>query len=937
MLFNSNYILKAISFIVVFFSTITLVYSDAESRVSFNEFKQKYNEALDKGPDSTVNILNQFLYVFNSKQENNVVLKYLADAFIDKGDFHKADSIYQLIQSYFISMEMHHITLSIFKNKGLLYYQLGDLRSGINNGTKALKYIDEFYSELLDTKSIEYISQIYSHLGIVYAIQADREDLSENSKSEYYFRQAYNVLKPYDLYEAKGLALLNIGNVKITNDSITFYWSKALKIFEKHNLDNHATSLTINLGSHFMDNEGDYEQGLTYLSQLSESDIDSLAPYQKAIYLTKLGSGNLGLKKNSEALAYLRKGLELSEEHNLLDLQREASSLLIQVYKHLKEYKKALEMNVRYDSIVKMMDRLEVERLILETEARFKFKEQNQEILLLTKNDELKANKITRQRLIIGITLVSIFLVVVLTLLIWKQSVERRAKNEELVKLDQEKTRFLMNVSHEIRTPLTLIQAPLEDSLMKLENKDTLGVKKNLEIINRNTRKLADLTNEILSISVLEGKHLVHQPEPTLLHSFLNRVFFSFESLATQYKVNWVSEIRLESKHYLLDQEKVEKTINNLLTNALKNSNEGDQVKFQAHILDDDLIINISDTGKGISKADLPFIFDRYYQVKGDARLSEGLGIGLAYVRELVDVMNADIKVESEVNVGTKFTLRIPVIQSDQTTNEKMFRGIEGQENVSDFSLEISSDQQPHILVIEDNIEMRDFMRQLLEEDYNVSVAKNGLEGLERLKTIGFDMITVDVMMPLMDGLSFVSEVKAHSVWKQIPIVMITALSSRDDKLTGLELGIDDYITKPFSPSELKARVANLLLNASVRKSTNYKEDELPQGTEHKLIRQAVLEVESHLDKNNFAVHDFASSLNLSERQANRVIKKLTGLSCIQFIREVRLKHAYTMLETRKYNSVAEVAYAIGFESSSYFSKLFIKRFGKRPSEMLKL
>ena len=531
--------------------------------------------------------------------------------------------------------------------------------------------------------------------------------------------------------------------------------------------------------------------------------------------------------------------------------------------------------------------------------------------------------------------IIVLILIALLSSLLWRQSRNRKHLNEQLQKLDLTRKRFLVNIAHELRTPVTLINAPLQDAIEKLNSGKLDVAKKNLDKVYNSSKKLTQLTEEVLDISKLDEQTLKFEGTSQDLNAFLNRVFYAFESLANRKGVVWKNSISIVKCFYETDFNKLEKIINNLLSNALKHTKQGELIEFHAVVEHEKLLLTVADTGKGIPKTELAHIFERYYQVNKSDKTLGGLGIGLSLVKELTDFLKGEISAESDLGKGSSFKVIIPI----KTAIQPISLVVPDEELKTDTSaralIDISNDDLPHLLVVEDNFEMADFIQQLLSETYRVTLADNGKSALERLKVSSFDLITADVMMPEMDGLEFIRQIKSHSDWKNIPVVMITALSDEVDRVQGLRLGIDDYITKPFSPKELLARVNNLLENAQTRFQTTLHKEEKIVGTEEQVLKLAREHVEAHLNDNNYTVKDLASELNLSERQANRVLKKLVGLSCLQFIREVRLLKAYRLLEARKYATVAEVAFAVGFENTSYFTRLFSNRFGKKPSEMV--
>ncbi len=900
----------------------------------FKEFQEAYEKALKVHEDSAFRITKKYLNTFTSSSFNKKLKKHEADHYYVSGQRKLADSIYKTVLPLYKAEKDYNSLFKILNRQGLFYFQTGKLKRGLEYANEVQDFIDTHKAELQSREYQIEIAELYRIIGIIYAIQAESDDTFNQETSEAYFKKAYRTLVPLKEYELEGLVLFNIGNIMTSKDSTIYYWNKALDVFDTNKLEHKKGNVYQNLAILYIDTE-EYEKGITYLDLTTPYVEGYNDPYSTSLLNIKYGKAYLGLRQYQKSISKTETGLKIAQQYEMTSLVGEAYELLIQAYQKTSRYKLALDTYVKYDTLVKQLDRIETERIFRETEAKYKTKEQQDQIELLKQTELLKNSQIRQQQLIIGLVIIAFLLILLLSYFFWKQSKQRKKMNAQLVKLNKDRTRFLVNISHELRTPVTLIHGPLQDTFEQLEKKDLNRVQRNLHKISNNAQKLLQLTDEVLDISKLDEGFLKINTRSVNLVSFVSRTFFAFESLAIRNKIEWKAQIDIPEGNYAIDDYKLEKILNNLLSNAIKHTPKKGQVFFTAKIQNSILIAHVKDSGKGISEEALPKIFDRYYQDDTQENPASGIGIGLSLVKELVDVLKGGINVRSTLGKGTEFTVEIPVQKSDQKAVEKeVHLPVIDTENRPDIDL--STSELPHILVIEDHIEMADFIQQLLADEYRVSLASNGVEGIQRLQSDQYDLITVDVMMPEMNGIEFVTKIKEHPDWKSISTIMITALSEETDKITGLKLGVDDYIPKPFSGNELKARVENLIQNSQVRKETQLEEstDEIV-GTEKEFLNKAKQIVESHINNNQFSVKLLASSLNLSERQTNRVLKKITGLSSLQFIREVRLQKAYHFLQTRKHATIAEISYAVGFENASYFTRIFTKRFGKKPSEML--
>ena len=511
-----------------------------------------------------------------------------------------------------------------------------------------------------------------------------------------------------------------------------------------------------------------------------------------------------------------------------------------------------------------------------------------------------------------------------------KAIIERQA--EELKELDKAKTQFFANISHEFRTPLTLIEGPIQSILQGRITADE-DKTENLEVAERNARTLRNLIDEVLDFNKLESGEILVNRKPTQVKDWLSELLENYEFIARQndLKLKVVAGSNDECI-LLIDTQKVEHILNNLVSNA---------AKYAQHVIELSVTFEkgrfsamVSDDGKGIAEEDLSKIFERFYQTKHGQQLPHSSGIGLAYVQEIVALLGGEVEVESDVGVGTTFKFSIPA-------EEGSVEGMKRQEEAlfEDFTPGPYQHENNKVLIVEDNVEMRQYIRQVIGDEFEVVLCGNGQEALDEMKSFNPDLIISDVMMPVMDGITLLKKVKSEDNSSHISFVMLTARRSQELKLEALALGLDDYLNKPFSPLELEIRVKNLLKNQferSVWIAENDRKD-LKQTEESAdpFVDELRTKIVDNIDNKQFGVLTLASEFNLSDRQLTRVTRRATGMSPAAFIREVRLTKARDLFTNSSYQTIAEVAYSVGFEKPSYFSKLFFERFGKKPSELL--
>ena len=523
-----------------------------------------------------------------------------------------------------------------------------------------------------------------------------------------------------------------------------------------------------------------------------------------------------------------------------------------------------------------------------------------------------------------------------------KNIIEQQA--EKLKELNAVQSRWFTNIAHELRTPLTLILGPIRQFLKTHTGKTTKTEIANIQLAEKNSTSLLKLVNEILDVSKLESNRLKIHKTPTDLTSLIKESAAHFDSFAVEKGVMLEMQTPVDIE-VNIDKDQVQKILINLVSNALKFTHAGGKVTVSAeHISDEGIIISVADTGDGIAEEDLPHIFERYFQTSDTKRINQGgAGIGLALSQELARLHGGTISAESQVGKGSTFSLFLPEeliitsknqvsVQSIDTTISPLITSVKSPHHI------IPGDgDRPLILLVEDNPDMRKYIRGFMAVNYEIVEAADGVEALEHVKEINPELIISDIMMPRMDGITLAKTIKSDENFSHLPFITLTAKADEPDKIAALRTGIDDYLTKPFNAEELEARATNLIQNYRARKAVFQKDaDEIAEPAyQDKQIAAMKALVMEHIQDSAFTVSMLAESQHTTERSLNRFLQKATGLSPGKFIREIKLQHARRLLEARQYPTVQEVAYAIGFEKVSHFITLFSERFGKKPSEYL--
>lgn len=544
-----------------------------------------------------------------------------------------------------------------------------------------------------------------------------------------------------------------------------------------------------------------------------------------------------------------------------------------------------------------------------------------------------------------------------------KRTQQIAAQADELRALDRVKSQFFANISHELRTPLTLILGPVTAMMEGHYSKDYQQIEQILKVVQRNGIQLKELIEEILILSKVDAHQVALEPEVVAFLPLLRRVLGAYEAQAALQAIHLSLEYDLaDDLHLTVDRRKLEKIINNLLSNALKHTPRDGKITLKVQQLTAgtqlQLLIEIIDTGKGIHEKDLPHVFERFYQSKqSDAILQGGTGIGLALSSEFARLLGGTLTVESQLGEGSTFRLRVPLeVATAVESLEEIDAAVEN-ETLNGVAIAVPTDSiEPyHILVAEDHDDMRQFVQSLLLPYGQVHTVENGWHALEWLKNQEKlpDLIVSDIMMPEIDGITLLTQLKNTPKWQAIPVIMLTARANEQDKLQALRIGVDDYLKKPFSPQELMVRALNLMQNHRQRQAWKLEleqtvatttdtteQTEITTDLANHTSDEWLLELEAIVRKeagnNHFGITSLAYALHLSERQLRRRIKLKTGLTPNQYMRSLKLSIAREYLEERRYQTVAEVAHQVGFSNAHYFSKLYQEAYGRRPIEYLK-
>jgi signal transduction histidine kinase/DNA-binding response OmpR family regulator len=531
--------------------------------------------------------------------------------------------------------------------------------------------------------------------------------------------------------------------------------------------------------------------------------------------------------------------------------------------------------------------------------------------------------------------------------------------SEKLEEATQTKLRFFTNMSHEFRTPLTLIIGPLEDMIESADIPERF--KKQVSMMHQNSLRLLHMINQLMDFRKIENNKMQLQAASYDIVGFLKEIVMPFYDLAEKKHISIVWEAEKSHLNAWFDLNKLDKVIFNLLSNAIKFTPLNGTIQITLKVIeplakkiwDEEVVIKVSDTGNGISPDQIDHIFDRFYQAES-SRGFMGTGLGLSLSKEFVDLHHGVIEVKSSIGEGTTFTIHLPLGNAHLSTSEKIETPINETKkkqiqrnnkihinpvlDTGEKKVETNFEEKPTILLVEDENDVREYIKDSLVIHYHILEAENGRQALDIIRENEPDLIVSDIMMPKMDGLELTRTLKTDLKTCHIPIILLTAKASQEQKFEGLEEGADSYIPKPFNSRHLQIRVKKLL-ELRRKMQERYKgelliaeDDKDLSRLDRKFLNKISQIVEEHLEKEELTVEELSQLLGLSRVHVYRKIKKLTGMSVSEFVRSVKLKLSLNLIKTNG-KTIAEIAYEVGFSSPSYFTKCFKDQFGISPSE----
>lgn len=901
----------------------------------------------------TLNAIKSHEKALKINQELNILNRqgfahdFLGFIYVQKGDNKQALTHYHASLKVFTELKIvHRIALSA-GNVGMINLWLG-------NSNEALKYFilaAKNYELENNTKGILWI---YGLISNVYRGIYDYENaMKYNDLLLNLYIKVDSTRGVADAYQLIGETYLQQEELSLAEEHL----KKALNIYNKVDYPTGKFNTLISIAEwHFKKKE--YSKALDQIEVVIEEakkglSKNTLADAQKwkGLILVHLNQPHEATKMLKQALAHYKNVGAKQQYSTLYEYLAKADSAVGDFQSAYLHYKQFIE-----SKSAELATLSDTEKLAL----KYEFEKRE-----AVANAELRAKRVQRNMAIFGLVLAVIILILIIYFFrLRKANLDVEKENIELQKREFDrireteafKSRFLTNISHEFRTPLTLIRGHLE----LMEQTVAEGDRRRILEMQNNSEHLLQLINQLLDLAKLEsGQYRLYFEKKNVLLE-LRAFISSFHSYALQQGVDIEVEIGVKVERYLdqhafgFSSDALHIIVNNLLSNAIKFTPSGGKVTCRVACKAGVLSIEVEDNGIGISEANLPKVFDRFFQVDDPDRPTyAGSGIGLALVKELANLHGGDVTVTSEIGKGTCFTVTLKdsspsemtQLDNAQAVNPRVTREEEQEVELNE------AEELPVLLIVEDQDDLHQFIASNLFEFGQIIQAKNGKEGLAKAMERVPDLIISDVMMPEMDGLTMCRTLKEQTETSHIPVLLLTAKADEQDRLVGLQDGADDYLAKPFSVKELQLRVRNRL-RLQVKYAQQFSKKDLiktkeveSEATNRTLsggwkikeiewmdkLKNVVLK---NIDNPQFGVGNLADASCLSTSQLNRKLKALTGFSSSDLIRQVRLERAVVLL--KEGIPVAEVAWKVGFEDPIYFSKVFKKYFSFPPSSLSK-
>lgn len=822
------------------------------------------------------------------------------------------------------SIENKKLKIDLYRAYGNCYNDLGVLDASATYYVKALDLLKE--KEKPDTKLQ---ANITLNLGELFV------KMKEQDKALAYFREARELCEQIGFKFGVYACDLNIVEVINVNEDVSerdiARLTEAVEFFDKNGIKNLTMQGKTLLGKIWFNAQKFEKAEVLYNESLelakSINSFDGIVNISESLGEVKVRQG-----KKEEALKSYLFALEYTQKNNNTFMELDLLKKLSELNSSIGKYKESEVLLNRYITLNDSLNLIEKNKFAKDLETRYQTAKKEQEIILLNSQNDLVAQQKKSQR---NLFLVLLGLVSVVALSLFMLYKNRQKTTKKLREVDALKSKMFTNLSHEFRTPLTVIQG-LSKNLEKLVKNHS---EKELAMtIYNNASMLNEQLKQILAISSLDKDDLQFNYIKDNVVSYTKSLCDLFQSYAVS--KGQTIDFDATSKEIIMDfdPEKMQTIVQNLLSNALKFNTKGGTVKIMLEEKSNQLKMTVSDSGIGISKENIGKIFNRFYTTSTETN-TEGTGIGLALVKELVEKTGGNIEVKSTLNEGATFTIWLPITKKSETPTEKVVPKLPFVYN-KEKEVAVAEEIKEHkrtILVVEDNKDILLFYKQMFKERYNLLTATNGKEALECLNEKEVDLIISDLAMPEMDGFEFSKELKEKEETSHIPLIIVSANVTTEAKLKGYDLGVDSYLTKPFKEEELEGLIKNLFKKQEEK--TSYfsnllamknvsEEDEIRQVDVNFIKKVQELSLQNTIP----STEELAALMNMSRSKLNHKIKTLTGKTVANYIKHIKIEKAKELLKKSSLQ-ISEIGFQLGYNDPSLFSKVFKKKEGVTPKE----
>lgn len=859
----------------------------------------------DKSAQIALKIKDYYQFQRSNSWKIQVLLSNRSDYTAIENEFKKYDSI---AKKYTIKEGWHEI----YFLQAMHNYNRGYLKKSIEYYIKADKFSNQKNKDAISFRVavLNNIAQVYKELN---DYPKTMQYVNEAMQNAVLTKDSFNIM---NIVLHKGVIQTDFKNYEkglpFLIESFNYY-NKINNSYYKS-----SSALYLSIAYLHLNRFTEAKKYNTVAENIYKSESLALYLAETLAYKTLI---SLGLNDMTTAKLAIDEANKIFKDHQADSSYPKFLSSEIAYAIKMKEFEKALELTKKKDSLENIIQKNSNTNQINELEAIYQNEQKIKEIELLKAK-----NEVTEKQKYIYIALLGLLALLGASLFYGYRNKIKTA--QKLNELNELKSRFFANISHEFRTPLTLIKSPVQSLQAEISNENQ---KNKLHLIDKNSNRMLELVDQLLELSKLDSGKLQLILKEGNIGLFLHSIVESFSFQAKENKLSFTSTIEKNSENHHFDKDVIEKIVTNLLSNAIKYTPENEKIEFSSSIADNQLRLVVSNSGSTIKKEEVSKLFERFYQ-KNETQ--QGVGIGLALVKELVDLYKGTITTTLE-NGQLSFMVNVPLTEAHE--NAVLIPTKEAtpvSENI------INETELPIVLIVDDNQDVRTVLKDIFKENYQILEAEDGVQALKIAKKEIPDCIISDVMMPKMDGFEFTKTLKSNELTSFIPVILLTAKTSDEAHLEGLKSTADAFLTKPFN-NEIVKETVNQLIAERKKLHTRYSQelvlrpvDIVINSVDEKFIEKLQVVLEKELSNADFSSEDFAATVGMSRMQLHRKLKSLLGVSTTEFLRNERLKASTELLKKGKAN-ISEIAYSVGFNDVSYFSKCFKEMYHCTPTEYM--